>query len=374
MVSSHGLMDASERDAVLAPLSTATPLPARLFTEPAAFDFERREILARAWRCIGREDEVALPGRFLVEDGIAVVRGDDLVLRAFHDVCRHRATPILEAPCGRVRELRCPYHGWTYDLSGLLRRAPGAHSTLDLPAHGLFPASVACFQGFVFVRGDVAPKDAELPLRSAPPWLVETPLGALVRAHRSTYEVHANWKSLVANFQESHHFTQVHAALERLTPNVHATSHLGDGPWLGGTMDLRGDVETVSTTGKRGDRPFLVDAARRRQVHDAMLFPTLLTSLQPDYLLTYRLRPISVAHTGVVADVFVHPQARTFEDVVEFWSRVNEEDRAICERQQRGLASPAYRPSVYAAVEDGVHAFEKLIARAYAVDVTQESP
>jgi Rieske 2Fe-2S family protein len=360
-------LEAREIEGVLAPLARATPLPSRAFTDPGSLALERAAIFARTWTCVGREDEVALPGQFLCEDGVAVVRGPDLELRAFHDVCRHRATPLLDTPCGRVREIACPYHGWTYELTGALRHAPDAPEGFDRAAHGLFPVRVACALGFVFVqRGPSAPSlDAWLDV--VPPWLVECTPARLSRAHRSTWEVEANWKLLVANFQESHHFPRVHPALERLTPTVRATSWRADGPWLGGVMDLVDDAETVSTTRKRGARPFVAHETRRRQVHDAMLFPTLLTSLQPDYLLTYRLVPRAVDRTRVVADVLVHPEAsREVADVIDFWSIVNAEDRAICERQQRGLASPAWRPSVYATVEDGVHAFEGMIARAYA--------
>ena len=99
------------------------------------------------------------------------------------------------------------------------------------------------------------------------------------------------------------------------------------------------------------------------------LFPTLLTSLQPDYFLTYRLYPLSRAHTRVVAETFVHPAAGAAVlegDLVAFWDVVNREDRAICESQQVGLRSRGYRASRYTSVEDGVHAFDCKVARAYA--------
>jgi phenylpropionate dioxygenase-like ring-hydroxylating dioxygenase large terminal subunit len=97
-----------------------------------------------------------------------------------------------------------------------------------------------------------------------------------------------------------------------------------------------------------------------------MLFPLLLTSLQPDYLLTYRLEPRAVDRTGVTADVLVHPAATDehLHEVTAFWAQVNTEDRAIIEAQQRGFGARRAAAACYASVEEGVHAFDRLVARA----------
>ncbi len=367
------VLSAAERDAVLAPFERARPLPARVYCEDAALDHERRTIFDRSWLCVGREEDVMHPGAWLrapiTEEGILVVRGVDLELRAFYNVCRHRATLLVDAPCGRSRQIACPYHGWTYELDGSLGSAPHAPAGFDRAAHGLHPARVGTWQGFVFVTLDEGAKSLADFLGNVPAWLADAPLASAKRAHRAEYDVMANWKLLVENFQESHHFTRIHPALERFTPNDGARSVIEGGRWLGGIMDIEEGAETVSVSGTRSGRPFLASAAHRTKVHDAMLFPALLTSLQPDYLLTYRLRPIEAQRTRVTAETYVHPAAMgpTFDptDVVAFWERINDEDRAICERQQIGMRSRAYVPSRYAAVEDGVHAFDRMVALAY---------
>ncbi|GAC1393544.1 MAG: aromatic ring-hydroxylating dioxygenase subunit alpha [Polyangiales bacterium] len=363
-----------ELAAVLAPFAQASPLPTRAYLDDEVFAFERTAIFDRGWRCVGRAHEVALPGAFFLasvgERELVVVRGADLVLRALHNVCRHRATAILDGPCGRVQQLECPYHGWSYELTGALRLAPNMPASFDRAAHALAPARVASWQGWIFVTLDATAPALADALGAVPAWLTEAPLALLERGDESRYEVRANWKLLVENFQECHHFERVHPALERLTPTKDACSHLGDGPWLGGSMPLVEGKETVSLTGARGMRPFITAEHRRRAVFDAMLFPSLLTSLQPDYLLTYRLDPLGPARTRVVAEVFFHPAApkSAFADVVEFWARVNEEDRRICERQQAGVRSRAPFAPLYSTVEDGVHAFDRLVARCYAGD------
>jgi Rieske 2Fe-2S family protein len=209
---------------------------------------------------------------------------------------------------------------------------------------------------------------------SLPPWLLRAHLGAVRRVHLATHVVAANWKLLVGNFQEAHHFPRVHPGLEQRTPFCTSASVIPEhDDWLGGTMELSPGLETVSGSGLRDDRPFLASAEDRGRVHDAWVAPNLLTSLQPDYLLTYRLEPEAVDRTRIVFAIDVHAGvtedavAAGVDDLIRFWSTTNAEDRAICEAQQRGLAAAAddYQAGPYAESEDGVHAFERAVARAY---------
>ena len=129
-------------------------------------------------------------------------------------------------------------------------------------------------------------------------------------------------------------------------------------------MEINPPHETVSLDGSRHGRALLFDT---KTVHDAMLFPCLLTSLQPDYLLTYRLSPLNADRTQVTADIYFHPaSAGDFPDVYDFWDRVNAEDRAICEDQQRNTSSRAFAPACYVSVEEGMHAFDRMVAAIHA--------
>jgi glycine betaine catabolism A len=368
-------LTSAELDSVLAPLEQARPFPGRAFVDDDVFAFEVEAIFGRAWICVGRVDEVELPGQWLRErvagEPVLVVRGADLRLRAFHDVCRHRGASLVgRAPCGRAARLECPYHGWTYELDGCLAVAPFAPPSFERTEHGLRAARVDVWRGFVFVCLDEHAPPLERWLGETPPWLTEDVLASLRRGRRTTYDVAANWKLLVENFQESHHFTRVHRALERLTPTRDARSWLTEGPWLGGTMEIV-DAETVSVGGSRHGRPLLPHAraastGESSRVFDAMLFPGFFTSLQPDYLLTYRLTPIHTGRTRVTADVYFHPAAFSPafapRDVFDFWDRVNAEDKEICEDQQDNATSRAFAPVCYASVEEGMHAFDRMVA------------
>jgi Rieske 2Fe-2S family protein len=337
----------SEIEAVLAPLADARGFPASAFVDPEVFAFEQRAIFDRSWICVGREEEIALPGQWLrAELGaepILVVRGPDLQVRAFFDVCRHRGASVVgRRACGRTAKLECPYHGWTYELDG----------------RGLRAARVEIVRGFVLVAiGEDVADTGE-----TPPWLEA--LGPLKLGRRKEWITEANWKLSVENFQESHHFPRVHRALEALTPTRQARTWSGApaSRWLGGTMEIEG-AETVSRTGSLEGRPLI---GRAKRVHDAHLFPLLLTSLQPDYLLLYRLSPLAPDRTRITFDVWFHPAANVDAPAVyELWDQINGEDRAIIEDQQQNARSRAFEPARYEPVEEGMHAFDRFVADAY---------
>jgi Rieske 2Fe-2S family protein len=361
----------AELERVLSPLE-ACGLPRAAYTDEAVLAFERECVFGRAWSCVGREQELARPGEFLrarvAGEELLVVRGIDLELRAFHNVCRHRGLLLVEPERGRSLELTCGYHGWVYDSSGALRVAPYMPPSFRRDCHGLAKVRLGVLHGLVFVCLDAeAPPLAEA-LSGAPEWLTRPELTHLRLGRSLRHDVGANWKLLVENFQESHHFRSVHPALEQQTPSAGATSWAGGGAWLGGLMELAPGLRTVATPGA-AERPSIVPESERRRVADALAFPSLLTSLQPDYLLTYHLEPLAAARTRVTANIYFHaaafaPELRA-EDVFGFWDQVNAEDRQICERQQLGLASRSFRCAAYSLLEEGTHAFDQWVARRY---------
>ena len=340
-----------EIEAVLAPLERARGFPRAAFVDPEVFAFEQRAIFDRAWICVGREEEISLPGQWIrAEIGaepVLVARGPDLRVRAFFDVCRHRGASVVgRRSCGRTAKFECPYHGWTYELDG---RSPSKFTTLT-------SVRAELWNGFVFVSAGAEAADMGPP----PPWL--SALGPLKLGRRKEWTTDANWKLCVENFQESHHFPRVHRALEALTPMREAYTWSEGTRWLGGTMEIV-DAETVSRTGSLDGRPLI---GPPRMVHDAHLFPLLLTSLQPDYFLMYRLSPRAPNRTHITFDVGVHPAANPDAPAVyELWDQINAEDRAIIEDQQRNARSRAFPPACYEAVEEGMHAFDRLVASAY---------
>jgi Rieske 2Fe-2S family protein len=357
---------------VLRPFGDATPLPRGAFLDPEVLALEERAIFASSWIPVAHEADLVRPGDWVRTpirgQHVLVVRTAELELAALSAVCSHRGTLLCAGESGAcpTLELRCPYHGWTFATNGALLHAPGAAA--GEPPPGLATARVETRAGVVFVN-----LDREAPLLAAawdggPPWLTAGTLPSLERVRRTDHEVLANWKVVIGNFQESHHFPSVHPSLEGRTPWARSSSVTSGAAWLGGVMDLAPGFETVSESGRRNGRPFVAGEAHRGRVHDALVFPLWLTSLQPDYLLTYRIAPLGVERTLVVAEIHVHPGARAggdLDDVFTFWDRTNAEDRVICERQQQGLATSLAPALRYATSEDGLHAFERLVAARY---------
>ena len=365
------LFSVTELERVLSPFEPCG-LPRAAYTDEAVFAFERECIFGREWSAVGREQELARPGDFLrarvAGEELLIVRGVDLELRAFHNVCRHRGMLLVEPARGRALDFTCGYHGWVYEPSGTLRVAPYMPPSFRRDCHGLAALRLGVLHGFVFVCLDPnAPPLAET-LSGAPEWLTRPELGHLRLGRSLSRDVAANWKILVENFQESHHFQRVHPALEQQTPSASATSWTGGGAWLGGLMELSPGLRTVATPGAL-ERPFIVPEPERHRVADALAFPALLTSLQPDYLLTYRLEPLAAARTRVTANIYFHAAAFApelqAEDVFGFWDQVNAEDRKICERQQLGIASRSFQCAAYSLLEEGTHAFDQWVARRY---------
>ena len=140
-------------------------------------------------------------------------------------------------------------------------------------------------------------------------------------------------------------------------------------------MDLSEDAETVSLGGERHGRPFLPGcrAEDQRQVFDFLIWPTLLLSLQPDYLLVYQLYPLGPRATRITASSHFAPDAFPgapchAPDVFRFWDLTNLQDKHICERQQLGVESRGFGRGRYAEVEDGTHLFDNLVVRAYGLE------
>lgn len=353
--------------------ASGDPLPAAAYLDDDLFAFERTRIFDHAWHCVAHASELALPGNWkrveVSGESVLMVRGADLVLRALYNVCRHRGVALVEQERGRVGAFECPYHGFIYELDGRLRSS-ARMSEVDCSSASLVPVPMREWNGLLFVSLAAEVSDVEGTIEGAPPWLARAPTSELVCVYGDVHEVAANWKVLAENFQESDHFVKVHPGLEKRTPTRGARTWEGNARWLGGFMDFAEGFETVSKSGSRMMRPFVAAPEDRVRVSDAFLFPTLLTSLQPDYLLTYRLDPVSPASTRVHFSIYLHRafsgDASALDDLVEWWRQVNREDRDICGKQQRGIGSRGYRPLRLGTLEEGLVQFHRLLRAAYA--------
>jgi choline monooxygenase len=201
------------------PQTSAETLPAAAYRDPSLYEIERRRIFARAWQLIGHEAQLTRPGAWLAVTvagyPIIVVRGEDR-LRAFHNVCRHRAGPLAPDGQGTCEGwLTCRYHGWRYALDGRLASARdfGPAEGFDPRQYGLFGIACETWRGFVFVNMDASAPS----LSSAIAPLVERarhmPLERFRPEQHMTHEIRCNWKTYVENYLEGYHVPLVHPAL-----------------------------------------------------------------------------------------------------------------------------------------------------------------
>ena len=187
-----------------------------------------------------------------------------------------------------------------------------------------------------------------------------------------TYTLAANWKLPHENYQECYHCPLIHPELCRVSPPLSSANFEGQrGAWVGGTMDLAEGAATMSVDGRSGGVAIRgLDARQRRQVVYVALFPSMLLSFHPDYVMTHRLEPVSTGETLVECQWLFPPEAIERPGfspayAVDFWDLTNRQDWAAVESVQRGLASPAFVPGVLAAAEDAVYQFVTMVARGY---------
>ena len=350
----------------------ARTLEREAYVSAEVFAREQERIFAREWLCVGREAALATPGQYaLFQAGayeLILVRDRTGTVRALHNTCRHRGTRLCDAPCGELSEtIQCPYHAWTYALDGRLIGVPDAKEIegFDKAEWPLLQAHVATWEGFVFVNlGDdpVPFEEAWAPLIAR---FGRWRLGGLEVARRIEYDVRANWKLLFQNYSECYHCSPVHPSLVKLSPPTSGENDLVQGPFLGGYMTVTSPGGSLSLSGRACGLPVAdLPADDLQRVYYYSIFPNMLLSLHPDYVMVHTFRPVAPERTLITCEFLFHPATLDRADLdpddgVRFWDTVNREDWDLCERTQRGVASPAYRPGPYSRRESLCAAFDR---------------
>lgn len=319
------------------PLTEACSLPFSVYREPTFFTLEQQKIFSDNWvfACVTQElpeigDYYALT---LAGEMIAIIRGEDRKLRAFANICRHRGTPLLDEGFGHVdRNIICPYHAWTYQLTGELKAIPlNKTIAVDKTEHGLIEYPLNSWQGLVFIHlgvpqdrlstryADIAPHIAPYEL----PGFTEQAAGAVEHWQ-------ANWKLIMENAMESYHLFKVHReTLEQYTPSRSAYYVAGNAQWslTGGKTD---GAQADKSWGEYGDYLLL------------MLPPNLVGILSYGSLGWLAVYPQSANTTIVRSGNLAMPgYAQSNTEEQSFTQAFFAEDKAICERVQQGMYSSA---------------------------------
>jgi len=348
-----------------APLDRAFTIPSSWYVDKNLYELELKSVFSNTWQRAARVDQVRAPGRYVTTDiagePIVVVRGNDSVLRAFFNVCRHHAAAVMTEPEGKTPQLRCPYHGWTYSLEGELKGTPDFSGVCDFDRtqNGLVPLAVREWENWVFVKLD---KSSVLSLEDfLTQQLVEeirrievTNLHWFERRH---YHFDCNWKVFVDNYLDGgYHVPYLHKGLDSVLDYSNYMIENGTRHCLQWSPLVTEGAEAQTGAVRQGDRALYY-----------WIYPNFMVNWYDGVMDTNLVIPRSVDQTEVIFDFYfpdvVSEAARERNAAsVAVGQRIQDEDVAICKSVQRGLNSRAYtagRLSVRR--EAGEHLFHRLL-------------
>jgi Rieske 2Fe-2S family protein len=354
----------------------AMTLPATYYISQRHFERELDLLFRRMWFCAGREEEIARPGQFVLrelpDESIIVTRNSSGRVHAFHNVCRHRGTRLCTESTGTFPgSIQCPYHAWTYGLDGRLMGAPHMDEVPhfrkeEYPLHAVH-ADV--WDGHIFLNLAPSPPSLHDQLDGLPSKFAAWRMQDLRLGKRVVYDVKANWKLVIQNYNECLHCPNLHPALNKLSHYLSGENEPLRPTYMGGRMDLRPGIATLSMDGScpRALLPELSPDDRRRVYYYA-IFPNMLLSLHPDYMMVHSLWPLAPDRTINVCEWHFQPSELanpSFDasDAIDFWDMTNRQDWHVCELSQAGISSRAYRPGPYSNREDLLYAFDRMIVR-----------
>ena len=361
------------------PFTLEKSLPSAYYVSTGIFEKEKDAIFSSEWFCAGREEELPLPGNHLVlevaGESVLVVRTSRGDLRAHYNVCRHRGARLcpsgdetpwnvkLGGAVSAAGTIRCPYHQWTYNLEGELIGTPFLKEAegLGKADFSLYPVELESWGGFFFLRlrhENDTEKDGSLATQLGPGAgrIARYPLRDLRAGHRIVYDVAANWKIILENYNECYHCGGVHPELCDVVPDFKRGGGF-DLQWDDGIPHREG-AYTYTRSGTTARAPFPGLSAEEKVRHKGeQFYPNVMLSLSCDHVAAFLLWPLAPDRTRIVCNFLFHPEElakSTFDpsDAVEFWDLVNRQDWAICERVQCGVKSRPHKFGYYAPMED----------------------
>lgn len=347
-------------------------LSRKYYCSPEIHARETERIFQQCWLCVGSAASIPNPGDWFRADmegeSLIVTRDREGVIHAFYNVCRHRGTRLCSEHRGTFgKYVVCPYHAWSYALDGSLAAAPHMD---DVPSferedYGLHEVALGEWEGQLFVNLASDPEPLEKALAPLMGKFARWELPQLEPVHHTVYEIGANWKLVLQNYSECYHCPSLHPQLNRLTPFRDASNDLVEGRILGGPMRLGEGAQSMTMSGKSCGTPLgQLDSGELREVHYYVLFPNMFLSLMPDYALIHRIHRLAVDRTRIECEWLFRPEAIAREDfdpsdAIQFWDTTNQQDWAISEQSQAGIASRAYAPGPYSDLESMVSALDR---------------
>jgi phenylpropionate dioxygenase-like ring-hydroxylating dioxygenase large terminal subunit len=359
MMTPQNIFDPKHYEGVRKPLLEAETMPAFTYTSPDFYQREVERIWRKTWNFIGSADQIRNNGDYFTLNfaGVPtiVLRDHDSKIRAFANTCRHRGSELLEGK-GNCKLIVCPYHSWTYDLSGNLRGTPEMDKTLNFNKadYGLIPIAIDTWGNFLFINFDKSPEPLKKHLGDLPEKLAPYRLENMALARRKAFEMDCNWKLFVENAKESYHIGTVH----RATINQYASAKAA-GYWVEkATGDYvvtfaQHEGSMALLKGAKGF-PTIESLEGRREAggtYAPLIYPSTYLACTIDCAWYLEMHPISACKTYMVHGA-LFPRDRLdrpdFEEVAKNyyrrWDVTIEEDILASVRQQRGMETP-FAPS-----------------------------
>jgi phenylpropionate dioxygenase-like ring-hydroxylating dioxygenase large terminal subunit len=348
-------------------------LPAWTYLDPEFLALERERIFRPSWQVICHVSEIPDPGDYqtleLLGESLFAIRGNDRQVRAFHNVCRHRAARLLDGPTGQCkRRIVCPYHAWSYDFEGHLASVGdrNAFPHLDISRESLVPVEMEILLGFVFVRlqpGGPGVREMLAPCleeMAAHEFEKLEPIGRVTLRPRTV-----NWKNVGDNYSDALHIPVAHPGLTRLFGASYAVeSH----EWVD---RMSGEISDLPSRNwvERLYQKYLPEAShlpehRRRSWVYFKLWPNFAFDVYPDQVDIMQWLPVTPT-TCLIREIgYARPDARREMRVARYlnWRinrQVNAEDTVLIQRVQDGMASGSYRVGPLAAGEVALRRFGK---------------
>ena len=362
-------------------------LPQPFYNDPMFFRLDMERIFQREWLFVGMTSEIPSRGDYLTVDigqnPVLIVRDGDGSVRAWHNVCRHRGSRLCTHAQGKVANLTCPYHQWTYDLKGnLLYTGTAMGESFDPQAFRLQPVHCRTAGGFIFISltPDEPPEFDDF-LATLDEYMAPYDMENTRVAAESTIEEQANWKLVVENNRECYHCAGSHPELlrtllewddtsdPRATPEFLADYERQARQWDAEgiphlrvedglrnrivRMPLKSGTEVMTMDGKAACSR-LMGRIRSRELGSMRILhlPNSWNHMQSDHVIVFRVLPVSAQKTLVTTKWLVHKDAQEGKDydverLTHVWNATNRQDRELAEQNQRGINSLSYQPGPY---------------------------
>ncbi|MDQ2941576.1 MAG: Rieske 2Fe-2S domain-containing protein [Chloroflexota bacterium] len=352
------------------PLSRASTLPKRYYLEPAILEAEKERVFGRTWQLVARADELQRVGDFVpgtvLDEPVVITHGLDGQLRAFYNVCRHRAGQVALTR-GNRKSLQCRYHGWTYGLDGTLRACPEMEETEDFRKEdfGLMPIRVDRWGPFVFVNlsADAPPLREVMGAIPAEVASAGYDVDRMRPVERREYLIECNWKVYVDNYLEGYHLPIAHPQLYKELD--YDSYRVEEFRYYSKQHAPIRELKPGEEPGR--DRRYLRSADGEDSALYYWLFPNTMFNIYQDNMSSNVILPMGPDRTLTIFEWFFAepgsgPGWESMQQTIAFSDEIQQEDIVICEQVQRGLRSRSYEAGRFSAKrENGVYHFQNLV-------------